>query len=263
MSRIKPVTILAEKIRAVAPELKFTACYRSRDPEIEASIRLYKNRAFIYILSIKAFDEDNYIYVGQSKAQYERIIQHRASFAFDKVYLFECEKGQLSHAEDAVISLLKPMFNRQKNPLYERYKNVLQIDYHTLNSRDMVIKHLIRWHEYNAKGLYGFALSPTVYSVLANAAGKEHKTVSEKMQEILENVFIEDIHKELKDPCTKAPETNLVTTIDYGRIHSKSQEQIKQYLHQDDRLLGKKFGRDWVVIDDERFPEDRRKRNAI
>ena len=56
-----------------------------------------------------------------------------------------------------------------------------------------------------------------------------------------------------------AGKTNLITTRVYGKQNGKSPEQIKQYLHQKNRLPGAvKVGRDWVIPQDTRFPEDLR-----
>jgi hypothetical protein len=51
--------------------------------------------------------------------------------------------------------------------------------------------------------------------------------------------------------------------MEFAAIHGRSQEQIKQYLHQNGRLAGRRFGRDWVIVDDEKLPQDRRKREVL
>ena len=88
-------------------------------------------------------------------------------------------------------------------------------------------------------------------------------TVSEELTSILEALFAEDIPAELEERTSEGGRTNLVTTMEYAMIHGKSQEQIKQYLHQSGRLTGRKFGRDWVIVDDEKLPQDRRKREVL
>ena len=76
-------------------------------------------------------------------------------------------------------------------------------------------------------------------------------------------IFAEDIPAELEEKTLEDGKSNLVTTMEYAMIHGKSQEQIKQYLHQSGRLTGRKFGRDWVIVDDEKLPQDRRKREVL
>ena len=53
--------------------------------------------------------------------------------------------------------------------------------------------------------------------------------------------------------------TNLVTTKSYGVSHARSREQVKQYLHQHERMPGAaKIGRDWIIPYDTKFPQDLR-----
>ena len=262
MSKTKSVTTLAERIRDVAPELQFVATYRADDPQLLASIQLYDKRAFVYVLAIQLPEREAYIYVGQSCAQYERIQQQKANLAFDKVYLFECAAAALRRSEAAVIRLLKPLFNKQNNPMFTRYERVLQINFSALHCRENVINYLRLWDEYCRAGLYGFALPPAVYRALKREANAHKLTVSEELLLILESMFADEIAQEA---CILTPEkdtTNLVTTVEYGDLHGKSQEQIKQYLHQENRLIGKKFGRDWLILDHESYPDDRRKRTT-
>lgn len=94
-------------------------------------------------------------------------------------------------------------------------------------------------------------------------ATSHQATVSEELTSILEALFAEDIPAELEERTPEEGRTNLVTTMEYAMIHGKSQEQIKQYLHQSGRRTGRKFGRDWVIVDDEKLPQDRRKREVL
>ena len=83
------------------------------------------------------------------------------------------------------------------------------------------------------------------------------------LQQILEEHLNKMIMKELDKDTFK--ETNLTTTKNYALQHGKSQEQIKQYLHQNGRIAGAlKIGRDWVIPQDTRFPESvyRKKQKA-
>ena len=262
MSRTKSVTTLAERIKETAPELHFIAAYQADDPQLQASMQLYNKRAFVYVLALQFQEQEAYIYVGQSCAQYERILQQKAAFAFDKVYLFECEATALRRCESAVIRLLKPLFNKQSNPMYPRYDRVLQIDYTALHSRENAIKYLNLWDEYCRAGLYGFSLPPAIYRTLKQEAASHELTVSEELLLILEGLFADEIAQEVRIPTLEQDRTNLMTTAEYGDLHGKSQEQIKQYLHQENRLIGKKFGRDWLILDHESYPDDRRKRTT-
>ena len=112
-------------------------------------------------------------------------------------------------------------------------------------------------------GLYGFALPPAIYRLLKAESARHHVTVSEELTSILEAIFAEDISNELEEKTLEEGRTNLVKTMEYAMIHGKSQEQIKQYLHQPGRLAGRRFGRDWVIVDDEKLPQDRRKREVL
>jgi len=263
MSRSKTVTKITEVITQVAPELQFVAAYNADDPQLAGSIKLYQKRCFIYVLTLQLNDREACIYVGKTGFQYARFLQHRGTFAFDRIYLYECEESVLSLCEAAVIRRLTPLFNKAKNPLSCRYRLVLNLDESKSGDRNAVVNYLTLWEQYCNFGLYGFALPPAIYRLLKAEALIHKKTVSEEMMAILEEAFAEDIAKEVKKKITKRGKTNLVTTEEYAKNHGKSCEQIKQYLHQEGRLTAKKCGRDWVIIDDEKFPEDRRKKDAI
>ena len=127
----------------------------------------------------------------------------------------------------------------------------------------VALRYLELWDDYCATGLYGFALPPAIYRLIKAEATDHKATVSEELTSILEALFAEDIPAELEERTPEEGRTNLVTTMEYAMIHGKSQEQIKQYLHQSGRLTGRKFGRDWVIVDDEKLPQDRRKREVL
>lgn len=263
MSKTKAVSTLAARVMEVAPELNYVATYNAEDPQMKACLQLYKKRPFVYVLTIQLTNREACIYVGKSRAQYERILQHRATYAFDKIYLFECDSSALKQSEAAVIRLLEPIFNKQHNPKYMRYERVLQIDHSTLDCRETVVHYLECWDAYCSFGLYGFALPPAIYHVLKQEAQANDLTVSEKLTEILEAFFSDDLVVETDCVDHSKRKTNLVTTEEYAAIHHKSREQIKQYLNAGGRLGGVKLGRDWVIIDDEKFPEDRRKKTTV
>ena len=263
MSRTKTVTKITEIVTQVAPELQFVAAYNIDDPQLAGSMKLYQNRCFIYVLTLQIEDRERCVYVGETSAQYARFLQHRANFAFDRMYIYECEESMLRVCEAAVIRRLTPLFNKSNNPMYYRYNRVLGIDEKKSNDRNEVVSCLKTWDEYCNAGLYGFALPPALYRVLKTEARMHGVTVSEELTIILEALYTENITDELKAITPEEGRTNLVTTVEYGEIYGKSQEQIKQYLHQEGRLAGKKIGGSWVIIDDEKFPEDRRKKDAF
>lgn len=97
------------------------------------------------------------------------------------------------------------------------------------------------------------------FSALEEKAVEENRTCSEMIQVILEERLEVGIAAKLEGAESVTDETNLITTKVYGKQNGKSPEQIKQYLHQKNRLPGAvKVGRDWVIPQDTRFPEDLR-----
>lgn len=263
MSKTKNVTKITEVITQVAPELRFAATYQVDDPQLAGSIKLYQKRCFVYVLTLQIGDREECIYVGETRFQYARFLQHKANFAFDRIYLYECEESVLHICEAAVIRRLTPLFNKSNNPMYFRYNRILGIDNKRMNDRQEVIRCLETWHKYCDVGLYGFALPPAIYRLLKREARSHKVTISEELTTLLEACYTENIAAELENTTPEEEKTNLVTTVEYGEIHGKSEEQVKQYLHQERRLTGRKIGRDWVIIDDEKFPEDRRKKAAL
>ena len=263
MSKNKTVSTLATRVMQVAPDLKYVATYSADHPLLKASLRLYEHRAFVYILTVQLTYREACIYVGKSRAQYDRILRHKSMYAFDKLYLFECEPSALRQSERDVIRLLVPIFNKQNNPMYGRYETVLDIDYSDLCDREKVIQYLQRWDNYCSCGVYGFALPPVIYRILKQEAQAHNCTVSEQLTEILEKRFSNDISQTRDGDFKSEEKTNLITTAEYAVRHHKSQEQIKQYLKAGDRLNGVKLGRDWVIIGDEKLPEDRRKKTTV
>lgn len=262
MSKTKTVTKITEIISQVAPELQFAAVYNSDDPQLAGSTKLYQNRCFVYVLTLQVKGKEACIYVGETRLQYARFLQHKANFAFDRIYLYECDEGVLRMCEAAVIRRLTPLFNKSNNPLHSRFNRVLGVDNIKSNDREAVIRCLESWYEYCDTGLYGFALPPVIYGLLKADALAHKSTVSEELTALLEACYTENIAAELRETASDNSRSNLLTTREYSELHGKSTEQIKQYLHQEGRLTGKRFGRDWVIIDDEKFPEDRRKKDA-
>lgn len=256
----KNITTLVERVEVSVPKLSFTAYYDAEDPMLNASMRLYRKRAFVYVLAIDFHESEEYIYAGKSAFQYARMLQHIVNFSFSRVYLFECEETALEECEEAVIKLLKPLFNRQHNPESLRYQRVLHIDYDVPKDRETTLRYLEQWHEYCTLGMYGFALPPVLFALLKKDAAAHSRTVGQEMTEILEALYAEEISA---SAGIEVQMTNLLTTIGFGSIHGRSQEQIKQYLHQNNRLAGQKIGNVWLIPDDEAFPEDRRERATM
>ena len=118
----------------------------------------------------------------------------------------------------------------------------------------MIQQHLHRLVNYRKRGLFGFALSEAVFAALERAAALKGCDCSEMLQQILEEHLNKMIMKELDKDTFQ--ETNLTTTKNYALQYGKSQEQIKQYLHQKGRIAGAlRVGRDWVIPQDTKFPE--------
>ena len=262
MSKITFQRQTTRRVLAAAPQLKFVAFYHGAEERLNACMRDYEDRSFVYILSAMYAEEEHFLYVGKSKAQYARCLTHSKKYAYDYIYLFECEPECLAESESAVIKELKPLFNRDHNPEAKRYA-LLQLDYKVEQSAQMIQQHLHRLVNYRKRGLYGFALSGAVFAALERAAALWRCNCSEMLQQILEEHLNKMIMKELDKDTFK--ETNLTTTKNYALQHGKSQEQIKQYLRQNGRIAGAfKVGRDWVIPQDTRFPESvyRKKQTA-
>ena len=255
----RSVTSLVERIERKVPQLSFTAYYAADDPMLLTSMRMYRDRPFVYVLAIDTDDREEVIYVGQSVSQYARMMQHLLNYGFNKVYLFSCDGAALNEAEAKTIRLLSPLFNRRHNPKAIQYQRVLNIEYDVAHNRESILRYLSRWKEYCDFGLYGFALPPVLFSMLKREAINHKRTVSEEMVDILEALFADEIHAELEEKRV-IPKSNLLTAENYAAQHSRSVEQVKQYLHQDDRLVARKIGRDWVVVEDLPWPRDRRER---
>lgn len=259
MGKITFQRLTTKRIQAVAPNLKYVAFYHAQEDRLNACMRDYANRSFVYILSSVYEGEEYFLYAGKSKAQYARHLIHSKNYAYDHIYLFECEEAFLNESEAAVIADLCPLFNKQHNPMAEHLNRILQIDYASRKDEKQIRNYLERYARYKRIGLFGFTLPVAIYSALENRAEEENCTCSELVQVILEELLRDRIVANLKDTAFVGDETNLITTKVYGKRNGKSPEQIKQYLHQKNRLPGiVKIGRDWVIPQDTRFPEDLR-----
>lgn len=263
MSKMKTVTQISKIVTQVAPKLRFVAVYNAKDPQLSGSMQLYQKRCFVYLLSVQLEDKEVCIYAGETRYQYARFLQHKNNFAFDRLYLYECDEEALQLCEIAVIRRFQPLFNRQNNPMYIRYNRILNIDYETSHDRESIVNYLEQWENYYNLGVYGFALPPAIYRVLRREAEGHNITISEELTSVLEALFIDEVALEAKVKTTETGKTNLIKTRAYADKHRKSVEQVKQYLHQGDRLSGTKVGRDWIIIDDEQFPVDRRKKGNL
>ena len=259
MGKITFQRLTTKRIQRVAPHLKFVAFYHAQEDRLNACMRDYANRSFVYILSSMYKGEEYFLYAGKTKAQYARCLTHSKNYAYDHIYLFECEEVFLQESEAAVIAELCPLFNKQYNPMAGRMKCILQIDYASKQDEKKIRHYLERYARYKETGLFGFALPVAVFSALEKTAEEENCTCSEMLQVILEECLKDRFVANLEDRAVAAGETNLITTKVYGKQNGKSPEQIKQYLHQKNRLPGAvKVGRDWVIPRDTRFPEDLR-----
>ena len=251
--------VTTARILSAAPDLKYIAFYHADEERLNACMNDYRGRAFVYILSVDHLGSEHFVYVGKSKSQYSRMLNHFKKFAFDHIYLFESSTAQLSENEKAVIKELKPLFNRHCNPLAYRYKTLLGIDYNSYQDATTIHKYLALYEKYNTMGLFGFLLPQTVFSVLQQEAKKANRNCSELLQKLVEEAYPQEVAASLSnEACTCS--TNLISAEYYGTLHGKSKEQIKQYL-QRERIPGAlKVGRDWVLPQDTTFPEDLRKK---
>ena len=248
------------RVLSAAPDLRFVAFYHSNEERLKACMNDYAHRAFVYVLTKEYKDAEHYIYVGKSKTQYTRMLGHLRTYAFDHLYLFECEPDQLTKCEAAVIHALTPLYNLNHNPLADRNRQFLGIDYDSPKDSETIHQHLEQKLKYEATCLYGFALPGAVFSVLEQQAEQQQCTCSELLQRILENTYPQEIARKI--PVEDQLETNLISSQAYGLLSGKSQEQIKVYCR-NNRLSGAiRIGRDWILPKDTRFPEDHRKRGA-
>lgn len=246
-----------QRILSVAPHLKFVAFYHRSEDRLNACMREYEDRSFVYIFSVCYMDQEYFLYVGKSKAQYTRCLTHSRNYEYDHIYLFECDPEWLDESEKAVIKEFTPIFNRKDNPNAARLKQLLKIDYDSIHSRERIECYLHRLCNYKKLGLYGFTLPIVLFAALEDEASQQGLSCGEFVCNILEQAMLKQSKMDLD--CIKDIKTNLVTTRSYGANHDRSREQVKQYLHQPERMPGAaKIGRDWIIPYDMKFPEDRR-----
>ena len=243
-----------KRILEVAPKLKFVAFYHHSEERLNACMRDYGGRSFVYIFSSCYLDQEYFLYVGKSKAQYSRCLSHSKKYEYDHIYLFECDQEWLAESEKAVIRELTPIFNRSDNPDAARIRQLLGINYNTVHSREVIQRYLQRYYNYKKMGLFGFALPVVLYTALEDKAIQTGCSCGELVCSILEQTILKDGKINLDNVSNI--KTNLVTTKSYGNSHSCSQEQVKQYLQQQDRMPGTaKIGKTWVIPYDIKFPE--------
>lgn len=245
------------RIMEAAPNLKFVAFYHKSEDRLNACMRAYVGRSFIYIFSSCYMGQEYILYVGKSKAQYSRCLMHSKKYAYEYIYLYECEPEWLNQSEKAVIRVLTPIFNRNDNPESNRLGQLLEIDYNAVQDEEAIQRYLRRYSNYEKKGLFGFALPVALYTALEDEAMQQGITCGELVYRILEENVLRDGKLDLND--VKDIQTNLVTTKSYGDSHSCSQEQVKQYLRQVVRMPGTaKVGKAWIIPYDMKFPENLR-----
>lgn len=257
MSKANFQRLTTKRIQAVAPDLKFLAFYHGSEERLNACMRDYASRSIVYILSSVHDGQEYYLYAGQSRNQYTRCLSHSKKYEFDHIYLFECGPEFLTSSEKAVIRELTPLFNRDDNPEAQRFADLLHIDYDAKQDAEMIQCLLHRYSNYHKQGLFGFELPVALFDALEREATYSGRTTSEMLQMILEQEFIQRGTIDLDH--VERMDTNLTTTKGYGLQHQRSCEQVKQYLHQENRVPGAaRVGRDWVIARDAKFPTDRR-----
>ena len=251
-----------ERIIHAAPNLKYIAFYHADEERLNSCLNDYVKRAFVYVLSADYKGQEHFLYVGKSKSQYARMLNHSKKYAFDHLYLFECEPEQLTECERAVIHELTPLFNKNCNPMLSRYENILCIDYRAIQDKESIHHYLDLYDKYKEVTLYGFSLPAVLFSIVEQKASASNLTCSEWLQTQLEKLLSNEVATALPK-YDAAAQSNLISCKAYGALHNRSQEQVKQYLRQGNRIAGGlKMGRDWVFPRDARFPEDKRKRST-
>ena len=245
------------RIQEVAPNLRFVAFYHGGEERLNSCMLDYGDRSFVYILSSCYEDKEYFLYVGKSKASYSRFLNHTKKYAYSHMYLLECDPEYLTDSEKAVIRELTPIFNRKDNPEAGRIGRLLSIDYNAIQSEEAIESYLRRYSNYKKMGLFGFALPVVLYTAMEEEAFKAGCTCGEWVSSILEQTILQK--QDMNLDHVSAIRTNLVTTKEFGNMHNKSQEQVKQYLHQQERMPGSaKIGRDWIVPYDMKYPENLR-----
>ena len=246
-----------KRVLEVAPKLKFVAFYHRSEDRLNACMHDYGNRSFVYIFSSCYMDQEYFLYVGKSKAQYSRCLSHSKKYEYDHIYLFECDPEWLAESEKAVIRELTPIFNRNDNPDATRIRQLLEINYDTVQSTETITHYLRRYSNYTRTGLFGFALPIVLYTALEEKAAQIGCSCGDLVYGILEQTMLKQGKMDLDN--VRDIKTNLVTTKSYGNSHAVSQEQVKQYLRQQERIPGTvKVGGTWIIPYDLPFPEDLR-----
>lgn len=246
-----------QRVLNAAPNLKFVAFYHRSEDRLNACMLDYGDRSFVYVFSSCYQDEEYFLYAGKSKAQYARCLSHSRKYVFDHIYLFECDPEYLTESERAVIRELTPIFNRKDNPEADRIGRLLRLDYDAVHDREAIACYLRRYANYRKMGLFGFALPVALYTALEEEAERQECSCGDLVYRLLEREMFRC--GELELDRVRDVETNLVNTEGYGKLHSRSQEQVKQYLRQRERMPGTvKLGRDWIIPCDLKFPDDRR-----
>lgn len=249
--------VTMKRIQEAAPSLKFVALYNREEERLNACMRNYEDRSFVYVMTSMYEGKEYYLYVGKSKAQYARHLTHSKKFEYDFLYLYECEMEQMADLERAVITALGPLFNRSHNPKLEQIKLLLEIDYEGTYDAQTIQSYLKILSDYKTQGLFGFALPAAVFLALEKESAEHHCNCSEWLLKILETQLGKKITAELNRG--EKLETNLVSAKSFGSQYDFSVEQAKQYLRKKGRVEGGvKIGRDWLVPRDARRPADLR-----
>ena len=252
--------VTTKRIQEAAPELKYVALYHRDEERLNACMRNYEDRSFVYVMTAMYEEKEYYLYVGKTQAQYARHLTHSKKYAYDNIYLFECKPEQLGDCEKAVIKALAPLFNRSCNPKLEQFKLLLEIDYDEVFDTERIQTLLKKYSDYEVRGLFGFALPAAVFLALEKESVAAGSSSSELLMQILEKHLGKKIKAELERGEVLG--TNLISAKDFGRKYGRSEEQAKQYCHQKGRVLGAvRVGRDWVIPRDTKYPEMLRRKS--
>ena len=243
-----------KRILQAAPKLKFVAFYHRSEDRLNACMKDYGDRSFVYVFSSCYLDEEYFLYVGKSKKQYARVLAHSKKYEHDHIYLFECDPEWLAESEKAVINDLRPIFYRNNNPDATRIRHLLEINYDAFHSRKVIEQYLHRCSNYKRTGLFGFSLPVVRYSAIEDKARQIGCSCSELVFRILEQAILNEGKINLDN--VKDVKTNLITTKKFAERYDVSQQQVKQYLRQPERMPGTvKVGKTWLIPYDLEYPE--------
>lgn len=246
-------------IRNEFEQLEYCSKYFANDRDFSSLLKIYQKKPFVYILTHIYDNKKCVIYIGKSSATSARMILHKKKYEYDEVYLFEVKQYEQAMAEQRMIELFLPLYNKACNKEHYAELSKIGIDYDEYKTKKKIREDLKMLLNSQAMDTVTFFLPQKYIYAMRDEANKQGVDANTFLSKILEEVLPEEsVSESIRNlQIEEGIPSEMISTKEYAETHKKSVEQIKVYCR-NGRLPAVKTQRDWLIPRSAPYPKDRR-----